>query len=689
MKVSCQSCGASYAIADDKVSGRVVKVRCKTCRTAIVVDGRQAQSGPPAPPRGVRVDADREQGSRQSHAPSGRPQPRTGPAAATSSTASNVWTVNLSETDSRSMTPDEIVKAYARGELHEAFVWKDGMSDWKPLLEVPELASLIQGKAPSVPPPPAQLVGKPQTAPGATAYTDAGKPAARAANARGEAQDLFGAVDKAGSEEEARRAQAAEPSAQPKLTGARNENSVLFSLDALKAGMLGGSPNPSSSSTQATTKPATPLSFKPPGPPPTRNRERERKLDDVLNIGGAGLMFSLGGDQSALLTAPAPPEPKADAKAKKKDKGKAPAPGNDAAAAAAASAAPAAATVPGTVPPGAEPGAAMPVPAIAPGPPGTTPPVQGGVPVQAGAVPANPVLSSVPAPQNLMKLVIVIASAFGVLAVAGVVIAFVLGRRTGVEELARTEVPGAAAPASPGRPELGLPGAAQPAVAQQLPAQLGAQSPPAQVQQVPPGQLAAQPAVVQQPAAVAPPGLQAPALQPPAPAQPASPPAPANVGRNVAPVSAPARPVSEEKQHIADFLKRKVEEEKPAREATKEPAREPVKEKEKEEEKEKEAPAPKGPSAGGGGTFDKNAAVAALTQASGAAAACKRPDGPTGTGRVTVTFAPSGRATNAVVSGGSFAGTSVGGCVASVFRRARVPAFTGDAVTVSKSFTIN
>jgi hypothetical protein len=56
---------------------------------------------------------------------------------------------------------------------------------------------------------------------------------------------------------------------------------------------------------------------------------------------------------------------------------------------------------------------------------------------------------------------------------------------------------------------------------------------------------------------------------------------------------------------------------------------------------------------------------------------------------VQVTFAPSGRVTSATVMGPPFAGTAVGGCVAGAFRRAKVPAFSGNPVTVSKSFAIN
>jgi hypothetical protein len=79
--------------------------------------------------------------------------------------------------------------------------------------------------------------------------------------------------------------------------------------------------------------------------------------------------------------------------------------------------------------------------------------------------------------------------------------------------------------------------------------------------------------------------------------------------------------------------------------------------------------------------------VAALSAAAANAASCKKPDGPTGGGKASVTFAPSGRATNSTVSG-ALAGTDVGGCVARIFRAAKVPPFAGDPVTVSKSFTV-
>ena len=64
------------------------------------------------------------------------------------------------------------------------------------------------------------------------------------------------------------------------------------------------------------------------------------------------------------------------------------------------------------------------------------------------------------------------------------------------------------------------------------------------------------------------------------------------------------------------------------------------------------------------------------------------PDDPSGVAQVTITFAPSGRVTTALVAGPPFACTPTGGCVASTLRGARVPAFAGDPVTVRKTVTI-
>ena len=43
MKIQCQSCQAKYTIADEKVLGKVVKIRCKKCSATIVINGNEHQ----------------------------------------------------------------------------------------------------------------------------------------------------------------------------------------------------------------------------------------------------------------------------------------------------------------------------------------------------------------------------------------------------------------------------------------------------------------------------------------------------------------------------------------------------------------------------------------------------------------------------------------------------------------------
>lgn len=90
----------------------------------------------------------------------------------------------------------------------------------------------------------------------------------------------------------------------------------------------------------------------------------------------------------------------------------------------------------------------------------------------------------------------------------------------------------------------------------------------------------------------------------------------------------------------------------------------------------------------GGKAFDRAAATAALSAAADEARGCTQEGGPTGRGKIEVTFAPSGDVTSATVEGPPFAGTPVGGCVASAFSGARVPPFDGSPVSVTKSFDL-
>lgn len=98
---------------------------------------------------------------------------------------------------------------------------------------------------------------------------------------------------------------------------------------------------------------------------------------------------------------------------------------------------------------------------------------------------------------------------------------------------------------------------------------------------------------------------------------------------------------------------------------------------------------PKPPAPAGAATapLSQGAAIAALGAAAAGAPSCKKPGGPSGTGRATVTFAPNGTV-SAVSLSSKFAGTPVGSCVEGLFRRARLDPFTGGPVTLGRSFEV-
>jgi predicted Zn finger-like uncharacterized protein len=496
MKVSCQACGAKYTISDDKVRGRKVKIRCKSCGTPIVVDGAN-------PPEGG-ADA-----AAAAAAPAASlPPEAAAPAPAAIPGGDTSWSVNLSETDQRTMTTAEIVEGWKNGTVtHDAFVWKDGMGDWVAIGECVELKALLPAAA--------AATGTPFGPTVVTAPTPARLSGAR----QGAAVDLFDAAppgeDDGDVATSAPHLPAAGTSAYDdgKMTGARNENSVLFSLDSLKGGLSGAAP----------AKKPEPKRPSAPGPVSSGDPFAMTPAD----IGGGNPLFSLNANQ-ALLTAPAPPEP--------------PPPRVDA----------------------------------------------------SGAVAAKP----------MNKLLVY--GGGGAAALVLLSVGLLIGRTGGSD-----------APAADGSAKAQA--SAEPEKKEEKKEEKKAEEEK---------------------------------KEEPAPAASASAPATGTTAK------APSSPG-------------------PASPGTKKPS----------ESTEASKPDANMPSAGGA-PFSVSAAQVALTQAAANAGSCAKPGGPTGSGKAQVTFAPSGRVTSANVATPPFAGTPVGGCVAGVFRRARIPAFSGNPVTVSKSFSV-
>ena len=102
MKIVCESCGAKYSIADEKVAGKVFKIRCKKCSAVIVVKGDQPQAG----------------------AESTRVFDYGGDA---------VWHVVVGGEQQGPFAPRQIGELLAEGKIDwEAYVWREGMEGWQP-----------------------------------------------------------------------------------------------------------------------------------------------------------------------------------------------------------------------------------------------------------------------------------------------------------------------------------------------------------------------------------------------------------------------------------------------------------------------------------------------------------------------------------------------------------------------------
>lgn len=100
--------------------------------------------------------------------------------------------------------------------------------------------------------------------------------------------------------------------------------------------------------------------------------------------------------------------------------------------------------------------------------------------------------------------------------------------------------------------------------------------------------------------------------------------------------------------------------------------------------KPKPAPAPK---PAPGPTFDREAAAKALRDVD--LVKCKAPGGPRGEGHAVITFNPDGAVSDVKIDRGPYVGTPVAPCIAKQYKTARVPSFSGDPVTVGKTFRID
>lgn len=156
MKFLCSNCKAKYQIADEKVAGRTLRMTCRQCKQEIVIRGdapaRASLAAPVAPPPApspLGADFQRQLGGgmRPSLAP---PPPLL-----------DAWHVAINDVPVGPMRREDVARRIASGAVGpESLAWREGLDDWLPVRQIPELAALLgtslPAPAPFVPAMPAQ-----------------------------------------------------------------------------------------------------------------------------------------------------------------------------------------------------------------------------------------------------------------------------------------------------------------------------------------------------------------------------------------------------------------------------------------------------------------------------------------------------------------------------------------------------
>jgi predicted Zn finger-like uncharacterized protein len=154
MKFACDHCQTRYSIGDDKVKGKVLKIRCKTCGNIIVVREQlptvQGEaSGYAVPHMMTAAGAGPSVGSPA-------PTPAPPPSAASPRPGAVAWFLAIKGKQHGPATVDDVVRFFREGKITErTYLWHEQLTSWVRLKDLPEFAAVVaEGPAPRRPPPP-------------------------------------------------------------------------------------------------------------------------------------------------------------------------------------------------------------------------------------------------------------------------------------------------------------------------------------------------------------------------------------------------------------------------------------------------------------------------------------------------------------------------------------------------------
>jgi predicted Zn finger-like uncharacterized protein len=180
VKFLCDNCKAKYQIADEKVAGKTVRMKCRKCghqievraavtETSVVGAPPRAPSGAPAraaqkpglatslsatkprattssvtPPRGALAGAFTSN-VQDAPASAGVDPASAGPAALS---VTEEWYVAINGVPVGPVRISELRRRAAKGDVtEESLCWQEGLEEWRPIRSIPELAALVREAA--------------------------------------------------------------------------------------------------------------------------------------------------------------------------------------------------------------------------------------------------------------------------------------------------------------------------------------------------------------------------------------------------------------------------------------------------------------------------------------------------------------------------------------------------------------
>lgn len=189
MRFLCGNCKAKYQLPDEKVAGRTLRMNCRQCKSPIIIRGEGATMS--LPPAGASIAAPAPMESLRASAPSAigvtrtsmsapaplgvprasmpaplgvlrasvaappPPPPLAAPPPLAMPSLADAWHVGIHDVPVGPMSRDEVARKIALGAVGaESLAWCEGMGDWMPVRQIPELAALLGSRMPPPPEPP-------------------------------------------------------------------------------------------------------------------------------------------------------------------------------------------------------------------------------------------------------------------------------------------------------------------------------------------------------------------------------------------------------------------------------------------------------------------------------------------------------------------------------------------------------